>query len=378
MKTFNTTLWVQNLNDIYQQALTAQPVKPFFLVVYDYVDYVLTTDTLAQLSDIFWVHKKTDYEALEQYKKELIDWIKKLIPNLKKIPSDNAEIKDELKHIQGILEGRTQVLGDPEGWESIYSGFEHIVAVAIREKTSAKDILPRLGVEKYTDEHRVTQWKGQDIYEKYHIEKDKVERLQQTRGWYAWQHLKIFYEVFKDYEGMRQDVAKNNNVWELSNLSQLIEELKAVLKNVTTDQIVVFRHENYLPFLQKAHRQLLSEIATFEDVSKEVEQEITPTQTIPFIFDEQNATVGINKETIKFQKETRKFEFLKKLISQPEGIYYAEDVAELEGAIKGKSLKDTYYDTCRGIQTSFLKVGVTNFLIFNYTKAQINPLYKKE
>lgn len=380
MKTHNTQLWVKNLESIYGQAITAQSVKPFFLAVYDYMDYVLTTDTLAQLSKVFFVHKSTDYEALEQYKNELKMYIESIAPNLQKIIIDTPSIKEQIRHIQGILGGRTQVLGDREGWQSIFSNIENMAYIALKNESTAKEVLPILGIKNYTNE-QIIEWDGLEIFKKYSTEKQKVERLQQTRGWYAWQHLQLFYEIFKDYEGMRDDVAKKNNIWDLSNLSQLIEELKGVLKNVATDQMVVFRVENYLPFIQKVHRQLLSEIAIFENVAQELEMQrptTASTEEVPYIFNEQSATVEINGKTIKFQKGRRKFELLKRLINQPEGIYHAKIAEELEGEKSIEDPKTTYYETCRGIQSSFLKAGITDFIDFDYNKASINPMYKNQ
>ncbi len=380
-KKVNTGLWIQNLEAIYQQALTAKPTKPFFLAIYEYVNYILTTDTLAQLSDVFYVHKKADYETAEQYKNELIEYIEALIPKLETYQSDDPSEKDDIREILSIRAGTIQVMGDPEGWLSIFGHIETLSWNAFRQDPINQTILDLLGVEQH-DGKRATKWRALEINDAYKAELEKMQRLRETRGWNAWEYLRLFYEMFNDYEGMRSELVKNQRWFEGMNLTHLIEEIKGILKDTTYDQMQVFVYDNYITYLHKAHRQLINEIAQFETMSLAEEPEIKENEIknhIPFTFNDETTTLDINGKMAKFKKDTRKLALLKLLIKKPKGIYYAEAVDELEGAMTDETMdtKNIYYEACRGIEITLAKAGITDFLSYDYNHAKINPIYKK-
>jgi len=168
------------------------------------------------------------------------------------------------------------------------------------------------------------------------------------------------------------------------NLSYLEEEIKAIIKNVTYDRMQVFTYDNYLTYIQKVHRQLLNEIAQFGNIIDSEKEEIKENNDktkIPFYFDNTKTIVTIRGKEIKFKKDTKKMALLKLLMKKPNGIYYAEALEELEGVGSDEEnidIKNTYYEVCRGIEISFAKNGITDFLSFDYNQAKINPIYKLE
>ena len=382
MKKYDIDLWVQNLEAIYQQALNAKPVKPFFLCIYDYVNYIITTDKLAQLSDVFYVEKKADYEALDQYKKELIDYIQSVIPKLEKYESINQVEKNEIKDILSIRKGTLQVLGDPEGWTSIFEHIDDIAINAVRHKEVDRKIFKILEIDEYNNE-KVTKWKMYDVYRDYKEEEAKMERLQETRNWWSWNRLRLFYEMYDNKEGIRKDIVKSKGWFQSTNLIYLEDEIKAIAKNVTYDQMRVFTCDNYLMYLQKAHRQLLNEIAQFGNLLKNEDEDIKEDNKsrVPFYFDENKTIILIKDKEIKFKKDTKKMALLKYLMKKSKEIYYAEAVEVIEGAVtdeENTNIKNIYYEACRGIEISFAKKGITDFLIYDFNQAKINPKYKLE
>lgn len=378
MKKYNTKLWVQNLDSIYQQALSSEPVKPFFLAIYDYVDYVLTTDTLAQLSDVFFIHKKSDYETADQYKKEIIEYVESIIPKLNKVKTEDFRHKENIKDIISIRKGSTQVMGDPEGWMSIFGHIEEMAWDSLKENETQEDILKLLEVTKHNGK-KILEWPILEVQQKYKSEIERLERLRETRGWWAWEHFRLLYDLMNNYEGMRADVVHKQQWFQAMNLNVLQEEIKAVLKDVSYDQMWLFTYSSFLPYLHKVHRQLLNEIALFENLDEEMSTEKTKTSSfVPFTFNENKAVLTVNGQFVQFRKDTRKLLLLKLLIQNPDGLYYDEVVEELEGAVTDESMntKNIYYEACRGIQMSMSKVGVTDFLTFNYSQAKINPQYR--
>ena len=67
---------------------------------------------------------------------------------------------------------------------------------------------------------------------------------------------------------------------------------------------------------------------------------------------------------------------LKLLVKKSKGIYYSEEAKKLEGAIldNNKEPKNTYYEVCRGIENRLAKIGITDFLQYDYSfSAEYNP-----
>jgi len=114
-------------------------------------------------------------------------------------------------------------------------------------------------------------------------------------------------------------------------------------------------------------------------LTPEVTEDKKATEKIPYSLSEERGVLKIGNQEIRFKKETRKFSLLAALVKEPKGIYYGEIAEEIEGATYGKTdeIKNKYYEVCRGIEVRLLKSGITDFLIFNYNKAAINPLYRK-
>lgn len=381
MKMLNTNLWVKNLDSIYQQVITARADKAFFLAIYDYVDYVLTTDTLAQLSNVFFVYKNSDYENAEQLKQDLISNIESVIPPLTAFMTDNQLLKEYIGEIVSIRNGTTQVLGDPEGWISIFNYMERMVNNCFKDGIANTELLNLLKVDEF-NANGIIKWHAQAGFNKYQSEMKRIERLRETRAWWAWEHCQLFYEVMKDYEGMRADEVSKGHWFRIGNLGVLKEEMDNVLTDAHTVQKQVFIHDNYIIYLNKVHRQLINEIIQFEvaNNAKGLSSEhVKKKGTIEFSFDPETAIIVINGKAIHFRKDTQKMALLKLLVNKPRGIYYDEVAEEIEGAVirESKNLQNAYYEACRGIQISMLKVEITDFLIFNYNHAKINPLYKR-
>lgn len=375
MKKYDTDLWVQNLEVIYQQTLNAKPVKPFFLCIYDYVNYILTTDKLAQLSDIFYAEKKSDYKTLDRYKNKLIDHIEDIITKLKKYESKDQLEKNKIKDILSIRRGTKRVLTDTEGWTSIFKDINEIAINAVRHKEIDRKIFKILGIEEYNDKE-ITKWKMGNVYRDYEEEEIKMKRIRETRNWWSWTRLKLFYEMYRDKEGIKKDIVKSKGWLKSTNLIYLENEIKAIVEDVPQDQLEVFTYDKYLIHLQKIHRQLLNEIAQFERLLEKENK-----AKIPFYFDKNKATILIKEKEIKFQKDTRKMVVLELLTKKPKGIYYVDEVEKLEGVVSNKKntdIKNGFYEVCRGIQNRFVKNDITDFLIFDFNEAKINPKYKLE
>lgn len=114
-------------------------------------------------------------------------------------------------------------------------------------------------------------------------------------------------------------------------------------------------------------------------LTPEVSEGQTEGQKIPYSFDKKKAVLKVKGKEIRFKRETRRLVLLALLTKKPGGIYYSEAAEGLEGAgQKGLgNAKNTYYEVCRGIEARFLRVGISDFLEYNFNRAKINPRYKR-
>lgn len=94
-------------------------------------------------------------------------------------------------------------------------------------------------------------------------------------------------------------------------------------------------------------------------------------------FNLMNDVLYVNEKPLKFKKDARTLAMLKLLVKKSKGIYYSEEVKSLDGASDAiKNPRSTYYEVCRGIANRLAKIGVTDFLQYDYNQAKLNPVYK--
>lgn len=126
--------------------------------------------------------------------------------------------------------------------------------------------------------------------------------------------------------------------------------------------------------LQRRYNQLLKEIRQPQQTSKTL---LIPQKGNEITFSLIENVLNINGKQIKFKKDERPISMLKLLVKKRKGIYYGEVVKILEGEVNElKNPKNTYYDLCRGIANRLAKAGITEFILYDYNQAKINPDYK--
>lgn len=133
--------------------------------------------------------------------------------------------------------------------------------------------------------------------------------------------------------------------------------------------------ENKNEDLKKRYDQLLKEIRQPEQLPLKSSDAPQTYKTNSFSLMEN--ILSVNEKPIKFKRDGRTLAMLKLLVRKPKGIYYSEEVKSLEGAIDAiRSPKNTYYEVCRGIANRLAKIGVTDFLQYDYSQARLNPTYR--
>jgi len=129
--------------------------------------------------------------------------------------------------------------------------------------------------------------------------------------------------------------------------------------------------------LQERYKQLIDEIKSKRSGNDKTQQ--NKAKISNYSFNLTDNVLSINGKQIKFRKDTRKLALLKLLVKSKSGIYYSEVAEKLEGVVTDeiKNTKNVCYEACRGLENSFAKIGITDFLKFDYNQAKINSLYKR-
>ncbi len=173
-------------------------------------------------------------------------------------------------------------------------------------------------------------------------------------------------ETYLDEISLRQGIPLSRNSQTQQETNTLANQYDQLLKEVM---------EPNNPTLDRRYNQALKEIKSSQHIIKP--------QTAPRANDVNSFTLtenvlSINGKTIKFKKDARTLVLLKSLVKKSKGIYFSEEAKKLEGAIvdDNKDPKDIYYEVCRGIENRLAKMGITNFLEYDYNQAKINPRYK--
>ena len=184
-------------------------------------------------------------------------------------------------------------------------------------------------------------------------------------------YLKIgerYFEVFEYYEKAYKEAARNyQQAQQIPRQANSLEE--------QYDQLLKEVNEPNKPTLAERYDESLKDI--------QLNQHPTKPQTVPNTSDINSFSLtenvlSVNGKPIKFKRDARTLTLLKLLVKKSKGIYFSEETKKLEGAMSNdkKNLKNTYYEVCRGIDNRLAKIGITDFLQYDFNQAKINPRYK--
>lgn len=129
-------------------------------------------------------------------------------------------------------------------------------------------------------------------------------------------------------------------------------------------------------YLKKRYDAVLAEIkeGKKDEINTNVQQQPESKKT----FSLKNMVLTVDQTEIRFRQDAKTLALLKILVKKTKGIYFSEEADKLEGATSDEvDLRNTYYEVCRGIGNRLAKVGITDFLQYDFNQAKINPRYKK-
>jgi len=275
-------------------------------------------------------------------------------------PSRKPAVQTKRNLSRKSLEKIWTVLQEIEDKRGITSAQDDI-SIPLVHFSKVKD---DIGANNASDERR-------NILRKLENEENAIKDVRLPDNLREYVYLKIgdrYFEIFDYYEKAYKEAARNYQQAQQipKQTTSLEEQYNQLLKEVK---------EPSNPTLAERYDETLKDI--------QLNQHLTKPQTVPKINDSNSYSLtenvlSVNGKPIKFKRDARTLALLKLLVKKSKGIYFSEEAMKLEGAISDdkKDLKNTYYEVCRGIDNRLAKIGITDFLQYDFNQAKINPRYK--
>ncbi len=367
-----TDILLEKLQNVFERAIDAPKPKSFFLLLYEYLDVYNNEPALRPVWEgIIKTARKENAPIDKLADKSLAECAKvckQIKTYVKKNKVTNPTVLKQLDDYEAYDKGQLQ---SSEGPVKARYGYLAYALMTLTEDSEVDHLGFTRKFGTITDERRIKEWHFSPSYDKF-LEKIRIQsRIKLTKVWYSWNKIANFYNVFRDYEKRREASLKNNDVWETLGLDTFFGEIEHILNDTKNPSrhIVEYDADEYKNHLHRVH------IYTKEKI-------VAPSQKIKPYKDNLYRLKGnkliINDVEIKFQEGPGRLRFLEIIAKKPSGIYYSEIKEELEGEGEGsRDIKNTCYEYCRGIETRLIKKGFADFLIYDYNKASINPIYKK-
>jgi len=221
----------------------------------------------------------------------------------------------------------------------------------------------------------------------WHMEKQRIERIQTGTFWYQWQQLKRFYIIYKNYEHMRYEALMKGDLiaeW------QLCEDFKKVKGIVSGKQ-----QQGYIKILKAYQQKIFAQIKIMllpkDQATLIAIQDIKKPEANPNLinFDDVTKTLSIGSNKIVFPRNTGiSKEVLRTITKDKESQQKKWSWDEIHQKIEFKEppkkpydrqkCRRKYYDSYTHINSQVLKQSggtIKQFLIYDINQCQINPVY---
>ena len=361
-------LIIERLQDIYERAVNANNRRDFFIPLFEYIAvYDEEPELEKAIKEIVTKGRREIKNQTEYAEKALVEMrkvYKEVKDYIEKEKVTNKAAIDNLEQFTAYEEGQLTTSHGPIKGRYGYLSYV-LMTLAEDETVNHLPFVRRYGT--VTDEHRIKEWHFSPSYEKWEQETNWLNRIKLTRVWYSWDRLVLFYQIYRDYEKMVKTKLDNNKVWDALNINGLFGEVKEIIDGKRTEGYSEFQESEFKTHLQRLH----SFIKQFLSSSQNNKSVNTYSLT--------DNVLVVNGKELRLKKDTRKLRLLELLTQKTRGVYFGEIVSDIEGADydTSKDWKNTYYEVCRGISNSLAKLGITDFLIFDFNQAKISPTFKR-
>lgn len=366
-------LTTEHLQDLHDRLVQYETPRTFFLTLFEYLEEYENNPILTPIWKSIVKLGNEEVEPMKKLETKNLADIDLAYQEVKKYVEKNAVtnplVLDAIRRYDSYKKGELTTSQSPV---KAAGGFVTYALLGLLEDKN-HDHFPfvqKFGT--FTDDKRVKEWTLSPSYYEWEEQENYIERIKLTKVWHSWDKLGFFYNLYKNYETMRKDLYDKKEFMSLLGLNDIFRDLNATIsyKEDPKRYLKQFDVVEYKIHLQRVHSFVKRALLTSSEKKLD-------SKRIPFSFIENS--LNINGKEVKFKKDTRKFRFVELLLANPKGFYFSEMTEEIEGSsFDGtKDIKNICYEICRGIQNSLAKIGVTDFIEYDFNHAKINKTYKK-
>ena len=373
-------LLLDRLQAVYDRANATPSSRTFFLSLFEYIEAFDTNPLLEPIHKAIVELGNNDKKELAELEQKAYVEMRQVYKEIKDYCNQNKittpHIINELNEFEAYEDGR---LTSSQGPLKSRHGYLSYALMTLVEDADIDhlEFCRRYGT--INDKRRIAGWHFSPSFKQWEDARAKMDRIQLTKVWFGWDKLVLFYTLYQDYEKMQQGNIDNHKLFDVWNLSILMDEIKIALEEMRQEPnktIYEFKHADYVPYLQRVHSYAREVLITQDDEAKEIETKKH------LAYDPASGTFFINGKIAQFKKNQLRAKILetlsesdetkKKVWSWDELIEAIEDIDDPDA----KTHKSKIYEAVKGANDYIAsKTGVTDFLVFNTNTSQINPLY---
>lgn len=373
-------LLLDRLQAIYDRATSSSSSRTFFLSLFEYIE-AFDTDPLLEP-----IHK-TIVEIGNAEKKELAELEEKAYAEMRQVYKEvkdycnqnnitTPHIIDELNEFEAYENGTLTSSNGPVRSRHSYLTYA-LMTLAEDENANHLEFCRKYGT--INDKRRIAGWHFSPSFKLWEDARAKMDRIQLTKVWFGWEKLVLFYTLYRDYEKMQQGNIDNHKIFDVWNLSILMDEIKIALEEKRLEQgktIYEFKHSDYLPYLQRLHMFAREALLTQDEEARELDEKKRWT------YDPSSGVLFLNSKVAQFRKNSLRAKILETMTksdkAKKKSWSWDELVEEIEGieSPDPKQYKQKIYDAVKKANDYIAsKTGITDFLRVDMNTSQINPAY---
>lgn len=365
------------LQRVYDLALSSTDDFGFYINLINYISYF---DHLVELQELIkgYIVKtaETDNLLLKKYEDEIIKEamviFAKLNPYLEQNNIETPELKQHIEHIPLLNEDKAFYSNGK--MKGIYGNLNRMLYITWEfDNGKHKPFLKQFG--KMSKDGTI-HWDIAEKHDKYDEEEARIKRIGLTKIWYHWDKIAFFYNLYIEYEKMRQEWYEKGRFMTVVGINEAYKELSRVLgledKHTKPEPPYFFIKSDMSNALKQFHFHFL-------DIAESVKGQ--KMQNIKSKYSHKRKELTIKDKIISFQGSKRA-DLLNLLFKEGRKIYFDEALEHIEGikasscdSKKLRGYKKNFINYCDGINSRVADKGFTDFLFSDSNSVSINPLY---
>lgn len=373
-------LLLDRLQAIYDRATTTPSSRTFFLSVFEYIELFDSDLILEQIWKSVIEIGNADKKELAELEQKAYAEMRQVYKEIKDYCNQNnittPHIIDQLNEFEAYEDGRLTSSQGPLKSRHGYLGYA-LMTLVEDETSNHLEFCRKYGT--INDKRRIAGWHFSPSFKLWEDARAKMDRIQLTKVWYGCEKLALFYSLYRNYEKMQQGNIDNHKIFDVWNLSILMDEIKIALEEKRLEQgktIYEFKHPDYLPYLQRLHMFAREALLTQDEEAKEMDEKRRWT------YDPSSGVLFLNGKVAQFKKNNLRAKILETMTksdkAKKKSWSWDELIEEIEGIEnpEPKPYKQKVYDAVKKANDYIAsKTGVTDFLRVDMNTSQINPAY---